>query len=1689
MNCPPEVFARVLALYETGQCLEARDAGSSLGPLEDWPAVKPRSLASRLADHLGAPLLGQRLSLALFRAEPLAPEAQYNHILHVFERRGALAAWAERRRLGAPAHGGPSDVADYHGQCAHILGVLRDFDTAEWHLAQGRDAVPGRPYWYVERASLAMLEDRYEEALRSAREGLALAPQYPPIVLTTARAMQLLDRGDEALPLLRSAAADTQSSLILAHLASVLLRHRLFDEADAALDRYDALTPLKEDTTRNFIAVNRAETAIHRGDYRSAMEFVEQVQHPFYAQVAANLRAFLADASSTSPRHVELAVPFVRQHHMTCAPATLSAISRFWAHPAEHLEVAEEICYDGTPNHSERRWADDNGWVTAEFRVEWETAIDLLDRGIPFTLQISDVASGHLVAVVGYDRPRGLLLARDPTAPETVEINARGFLVQHRATGPRGMALVPREHARSLDGVKLPDSELYDLYHDLQLALQRHDREGALALQQRMIDAIPNHRLTLTARRSLAAYDDNPHEELAAVDGLLALYPDDPALHLSRLSSLRPLSARVERLAWLETVCARPDTDALLWVEYAAELMDDERMLPRARHFVRRALRRRPHDPGCIHRLARVTWKLGARDEAVELYRLAACGAATREAMAQDYFYACRFVNKTGTALEFLRSRVDRYGSQSGYPAMTLCWALETLDRLDEAFAVLEQAVARRAQDSELRVWVADRYALWGRPHEAAAHLAAAKGAKRTLWLAHSARAARLAGDRARALEAWRDVLAQRPLDLDAHRAVALVLSEMSDADAAARHLEAYCERFPHHAGLRHLLYEWTSDRPATDRERVLRQLLDIDPVNAWSIRELALNLCGQGRLDEALQLAEEALTLEGSAPGHGVRAYVLQRAGRRTEAAASYRAAIVRSADAADAIRGLLDTAGDTRERALEVLGFVESQLLEQPMIGDGVLAFSAAARGILTPAELFLPLERLHAQRPDLWQCWSALITHNTESGRVDEALRLATQASERFAHLPRVWLDLSRVHRARHDPEAEIAVLRRCRELNSEWADASIELMSALARAGRPDDAQHAIESAIRLLPTAPELRGHLALLLHQRGEIDKAIVVLQDALKINPEYPWAWEALADWSSAQGRANVALELATAFAEARPQESQPWVRLANLRLRLDRSVEALDAVERAIKISPLDVAAHDLRACVLTTLRRFHEAENACHPAELGTDVPLILRGRAAWVDAQRGDFSAAIKGMDALVEAHPDYAWGWSQLTDWNQSIDAIPPAIAAAERLAWLRPYGARAWQVIGDLKLRQGDRKGAADAFQRAMRLQPSEIYSGLQIVRLQMETKEFDGARLTLDILRPFAAPSEIRASEAQLAAARNDRVTYLTLVREMCQDPGASPMALTRAVEAAVRADWIRPLERTLSDLMTGDVWNPATATLWVRVRARRVRFGGPWTYRWLATLGKPGKDAIDELLSQIGAAARSQASARLVLTLHLVLIRLFCRSWRSDVRFWGQFGYALTCLGQSRWAVRWLGDWRSRSAVEPWMLQNLASSLLTLRRARSAQAVLRAVAQELAPRMEIGVILSLWAIIGACLDDDVPLAERLLYQTPRDTVSDARRALWELSATLVEVCRDPATRESLTPERLRRLVWTSDELRRLPDTGYLARLACLKAARHARSPWRTIRAWTALHPALVTVGSVIMLYLVLWLLGELIG
>ncbi|HEY2806370.1 MAG TPA: C39 family peptidase [Gemmatimonadales bacterium] len=1672
-------LAPIQELYDGGRYVDAWRAGAAMGELRRWPGVGGLVLAGRLASRLGAPGLSSRLFASAFRAGQHQPSAQYFWVSTLHEYRGAYLAWVARRKLVLSPHASDTDRGDYHGQSALLLGSLRDFARATVLMRQADDALPTRLYRYCEGATLCIMQDRYAQALATAEAGLAADDSYVPVILIASACLQLLGRQQDTLALLRRSAAAGQSGDVVASLIRVLLRSREFDEAEAAALRYTELTPLREPAQTSWLAMVRAEIASRRGDYRGALALIEQSTDPFASGIAENLRAFLANDGAVQPRRKELPVPFVRQHHNTCAPATLTSISQFWNRPAEHLSVAEQICYDGTPLHSERRWAESQGWVVREFRVDWASAVALIDRGLPFTLALQSVVMGHLVAAMGYDEATSILLARDPSTPETTEINAALLLDRRQSSGPRGMVMVPPDQASLLDGLQLPETELYDLLHRLQLALEVHDRPRALELQARMLAESPNHRLTLIARRAVAGYDANPREGLAALDALIEQFPADQFLLLARLGLLRQLATRPERVAWLASLADAPDTDPLLLLEYAVEVSADQRVIGRALALVRRALRRRRDSPQALYELSGIYWRQADRDEAVAAARFASCLEQTREEYARSYFEVCRWQRDPETALVYLRERVDRLGGLSANSAITLFDALELLDRTEEAFPVLESSIAVHPDDGNLRLFAANRYARYGQPEKSAARRAAAEGnVRRPDWLAEVSREARARGDRAAALAASLEIIATQPIDVEAQRMTATLRLEMGDRAAAMEGLQAACAAFPHNPGLRRLVYDFTDRESAAVREQPLRDILALDSADAWAHRELALNLMEQERFDAALAEADTGLALDpAEAASHSIRAHILNRMGRVTDAAAGFRDALGRSADNSDAIRGLLDTAGDLASRR-SVLVFVESRLLEQTVLGQGLLTYRLVARGVLTPLELLGILRHAHEVRPDLWHAWSALGVHLDQMNQTEEAFGVVRAATERFPTVAQLWLQLGRLHRRRGDLELCIAALERCRALQDAGAvEATLEISDALVSNERIDDAVRILEAAIARAPLAAGLRGALAELFAFRRDYHRAVATMREAVSIDQGYLWGWQKLAEWSSVLGQASGALDLARSLAQARPAESAAWIRLSEMQINAGFATDGLDSADRAIAAAPRDEAAYDVRAWALARLRRFREADDACRPPVFGNSPPIALRARAAWVSAERGDVRGAIEQINKILAERPDYRWGWHRLLDWCASEDRMKEAIRAAEHLAWLEPANAIPLGWIGDLKNKGGDREGAKSALLRAMQLSPDYLFAGLGYFDIQCSEHRFEEATRTLEILSPFAAPGRILAAHVSLELARGKVDAALALVDELCGNPAHDASAVWIGANAVMNHGRAADLERTLRGVLAGQGWHPVTPVLWARTRTMRNRYGGIRDYPWLIRMGDAGRSAVCEILDGIGARAKAGPKTlwiRTGLAWQMLLIRHYCKAWRSDDRYWGKFGYALAARGKKGQVIRWQRDWRTRSEKESWMLKNLAIALFGRGRDKEGCATLQFVATQMAAVGAADQMHTLWCSLGALLDSDLPLADRILYEVPEGTVTPKDWSLWQTAVLVRAILGGPCGAAITADQRLA----IDKVLSRLPDqTGKrLVLLSLYRAARYSGDLRLKLRVWNALHPDVLKAGSIII-------------
>lgn len=1528
MNISPDDLRRVRDLYDQGLYLQAWTAASALGPLREWTGTAARVLAGRLAGNLGAPRLGRVLHFRAWRDDRADLEALYSYAYALLDRRGPLDAW-NALRPGGEFGSAPEPLrSDLYALRAEIASLLRDFDTAEHWMGRAEKLSGDRAWTCVARARVLEHEDRYDEALASVRKALELRPWYRPAVQTLGHLLQIMDRDPEALALLRESTRRLESGAVVIQLAALEIELGYHAEARLTCDRIEGYHPLMEKDLRTWLAARRCDTAYQCGDLPAARDWALQIDTPFYKRFAERLAAGQVDS-----RRVQLPVGFVRQHHMTCAPATLSAISRYWDMSAEHLTVAEEICYDGTPAHSERRWAEQNGWTAREFTVTWESARALLDRGIPFTLTTVEPASAHLQAMIGYDGRRSSYIVRDPYQRNYGEFLHPEMLERYKSTGPRGMMLIPRAKEAQLDGIELPESDLYDFLYALQQALERHDRAEAAKACEVLAGKAPGHRLALHARRTLAAYDADRLTQLACVEELLGLFPDDANLLLEKLGYLRELGRREERLELLRRLCAKDDSPPLFWQQYARELSADAREHGVAVRLLRRAIRAIGRDAECYHGLAGILWNRRQLEEAMELYRFAACIEDRNERYAQAYFLAARHLRQTAAALLFLRNRFRRFGRKSGWPGRTLFWAYEQLDRSREALAVLEEARALRPDDGDLLLFASDVYDRYGPPEKAGEALKAAEGrSHRTSWLRAAAHQAGVRGDARRALDLWRQVAEAEPLAMDAQAAVMRFLAETEGRAAAVEQLRRTVERFPRHAGLHQLWIEWLRDGDPGTYEQAIRSLIEINPDDAWTRRELALRLSATQRHAEAVDQADLAVRLEPSALSHFIRARILASAGRPSEARDACRDAIRLSVDLDSAIYDLVGSCESGRERR-EALEFVRQELIRQVIFGDGLLTYRQVARDTVEPEELRVQLQEALDARPDLWHAWSAVILHLTEMDRVDEALERAREATERFPLVARLWVDLAHAEQRRGNGAGERSALEQALKIDPAWGTAARELAAAHERAGDFASARTVMEQAVQRSPLDPYNHGGLAQMTWRTGDRPAALDRLSHAVRLEPGYEWAWGRLTEWARELNRPEVPEQLARDLASRRPGEARSWMVLAQTLQGPGHLEERLQALAKAIELNPRFTDARDLRAALLAGAGRFDEAARACG----GDDAPILLRGRAAWIESRRGNRPAAIGRMTRVVEADPAYYWGWLQLAEWHSEDGAKEAYLDAARHLVRLGPQNEVAMGYLADAKLQNGDRAGAKADYRRAVELEPDYAVAVLRLFDLHVEDREFEAAASVLAQAKRHIGGPFVVAREIQLAAKQGRILEAMEQLRLLCTIPTDERWPLQAAIRALREAGASDRLREALLEATAGKDCNPQVGAAWARLSVDSGRWSETRAdLARLVALPPLWTEAAAEYAEALGSAKRR---FRLGSFARNERARL-----RSNVLTWAAVGSALEAVGRRAACAEWLSDWKSRKGLEPWMLSALVVSLQSEGRSPEATDAARA-------------------------------------------------------------------------------------------------------------------------------------------------
>jgi len=1476
------LLAELRTLYESGRFVDAFERAGAVAPLDRWGGTDARVLAGRMLTQVGARRVGRALHIKAFRSDRSHAEAAYFHTVAVGECRGPLAALAFMTARPDPPDDDAHVRASWLAMRARLLAGFRDFEAAAAEIDRARRASPDDPWILVEATAVLAMEDRYDEALETAHAALTLRSNYVPAVHAKASVLVAQRRQDEARALLAEAVQRLQAASIATQLAA--LESALGEHAAsiASWRRVVALSPALELPRFQEICMALAAAHHQTGDLDMAIMFGRASGVPLLAEVAAR-----TERARTTGRRVLLDTEFVRQDHATCVPASLTTIARYWQCPADHAAVAEEICWDGTSAAAERRWAVSHGYLSRELTVDWAIAVALIDRGVPFLLATAGPTSGHAQVVVGYDSRRGSLLLRDPSVASIVEADAQGLLAGQVAHGPRGHVVLPTTEASRLDGLDLPDSALHDQLFAIDAALQEHARSQAATLHERMAAAAPEHRLTLLARRAIAAYDGDQEGMLAFAKAMLARYPHDAATRLLHVHCLNGLARESDRLEALAAYASEAGAHPILRMAHASALTRDHGRRRLALFELEGVARQMPQDGAVCSSLALALWAADRREEALTLFRFASCLRLSDENAANDYYAAAHHLGRRDEALAWLTRRATRHARKSSAPVLTLARVLSGLQRSADVRRLLEDQARVRPDDGDLLLAAAAATDEDGDVKAADALLEQARGrCKHRQWLRTAAAMLARRGDSGAAIAHWREVIAAEPHAVDAHEALASLLAATEGWDAAFDHLEAAARAAPFHVPLQMLATRMLAGRAPERALALLSAFIDRQGGQAWAHRDRAQLLSERGEFTAALGELDKAEQQEPAQAGTDeIRGRILERSRALPEAEAAYRRAVTLDPDRGMAMIRYVDSAA-TIAAATERLAQVADLLRKHVTDGSGIAVYCELAMEILPEPEPILDFaNEAIAARPDLWSGWQARIQLLAGMGRLAEAEAAACEATERLPLLVSAWLVRADRHRARRRLDAQRAALERALQLRP--ADAHV-LSAWAAHQALAGDVQGALKTAARAQAAAPFLTDARALLADVQlgaGARAEAWTTVTRALGLDPGDQACWGRLMQMAQRFERAPEARALA--------RELSGRARSPSVLVTIDHALEAfgepikerLPRLRELIARVPTAYVARDRLAELLVADGAFVDAQAVCRPKAGEPPLPVELQGRAAWVSARIGDVTRALAEMRRVLESRPRYVWGHLQAAEWHLGLRDPASALRALSAAAEVAPGNVGLGHHLFDLQFRDGVRDAARRTIERLRRRSqdPGTLLRGL---RLEVAERRTDAALLCLE---------------------------------DLARCESAGPDELNKALQdlLPVTATWQRAasMEKLLADPIAG----PTVAAVWAGEAAATCRPAEMW--RKLETLGTDGN---------AGTAAVVAYLKWLVTCLQKGVLLRFIKKYgerlRASTETWGQVGVALLNLRHSARAARWLADWRARDDVQPWMLVNVA-------------------------------------------------------------------------------------------------------------------------------------------------------------------
>lgn len=1305
-------------------------AENEWGSIQSWSAREQIYIAIRLYTNLGGDRRSDALLLKYWRKDKTCPNLLNRMLYYKLNNLGPILANEFVQENEKHILIGNSVDTELLGFKSILQKIFRNYSKADSLLDKAISLDP-TDSWLTSLKIQLLHEQSDNLEAKIQAEKLFDAYPSPHNMRVLSTILRKTEGAEVSIALYKQHVEKYQSASVWFEYASLLAGVHDWIECESAISKFEQIRIIEDKQDNKALTIWKAQIAIHKQEIEKAVNLLSTQKSGYWNIVCQNLKM----SKGILDRKV-LDVAFLKQEHMTCAPTTIAALCKYWGDEYSATEIADNICFDGTPETKERQWLRDHNYSFKEFELETELAYALIDSDIPFALVTTDGFSSHLQAVIGYNRQIGTMYIMDPSNVVMQEMLIKETIDYEAYSGARCIAFVPKTKSELLTKFDFPASELFPFWDEYCCAEEKKDYISAKTAYDKLVDTDPEHRITLRVKRNFAIWNNDTNKILESNNKLLARFPNQTLLLNSKYVCYRNLARREEGISLLNDYLSKNINLDLLGTLFD-EIYDTNDHNDIKARAVEQIKRYGGYSAYSHWSLANFYWIQQSFELAREHYLYAYCLDETNSKYIESYFKACRHLDKTEEAINFLKHRFNKYKVRSYLPAVSLHQAYDLLGKEHLGIAFLFEALELHPNDINLLSYLSKTLIDNGLTEQFNSIKEQLKSKlDPNEYEEIIAQQNEKVGNFESALIYYHHSFEQKPFIQKYAYGCFRLLQKRGDSNQIDSILEKLYKDHNDNTQVLDYIADWHSD--PIFREKVLTNFVNVRPDYGVIRRQLVDVRIKLGKFDQALALAiDTSDKIVGEHINTSYLANCYLKIGNFDQAKSLAREVLLKNIDNDLAFSVLID-ASQSQEEKQSSLRFVFEEMQKQVIFGDSAWNFWFEANSTLSVEELKAFIDYLLINYQHLWYSYSLAANFYKQSDDLDEALNQLQQGINKFPLTPRLFNDLGQLHELTGNICEAIRAYEQALTINPAWADVSKRLSDIFEKHESFDSAIKVVKNGIKYNPNDGVLHGYLADLLIKQGKNDDAVIALKNAAKNSTDYRWAWHQLISLCNETGRESTPLQLAKELSAQSPYQPHVWRDQAYL---IEDKEEKLSLLEKSIQCDRYYSQAYQDKAQYFASKGEFKEALAVLDSTPWLKELPNQLAIQKTDLLIDIGQNKLAIDNLKSILFNAHGYAHLWSKLFSLLEEQGNKEAYLDCCHKSVEQNKHDPDVLCYAGENLLKHGSDKEkdiAKSYLKKAFALSPNDQYIVLTYIDCLVKDKDYKEALNSVEAYEKF---------------------------------------------------------------------------------------------------------------------------------------------------------------------------------------------------------------------------------------------------------------------------------------------------------------------------------------------------------------